>query len=117
VLLLAAQGRPTAAIAAELASCADTVRKWRRRWNRAPGLASLADAKRSGRPAVFTPMQIAQVKGLACRPVADSGVPLVVPGPGPLGYRRQHLPGDLIGDRASVARRGCDQTLATVAPR
>jgi len=76
IVLQAAQGRPTAAIAAHLGSCTDTVRKWRRRWSRAPGLASLTDAKRSGRPAVFTPVQIAQVKALACRPAAHSGLPL-----------------------------------------
>ncbi len=76
IVLLAAQDRPTASIAAQLTSCADTVRKWRRRWSRAPGLASLTDGKRSGRPPVFTPVQIAQVKALACRPPADDGAPL-----------------------------------------
>jgi len=76
VVLLAAQGRPNTAIADILSICVDTVAKWRRRWRAAPGLASLGDAKRSGRPPRFTPVQVAQVKALACRPATDPGVPL-----------------------------------------
>ena len=34
------------------------------------------DAKRCGRPAVFTAVQVAQVKALACTPPKDSGLPL-----------------------------------------
>jgi len=36
----------------------------------------LGDVKRTGRPPRFTPVQVAQVKALACRPAADSGLPL-----------------------------------------
>jgi transposase len=63
-------------IAAALGVCEDTVRKWRHRWCTVPGVSSLGDAKRSGRPAVFTAVQVAQVKALACTPPKDSGLPL-----------------------------------------
>ncbi len=76
IVLLAGQGRSNTAIADMLSICVDTAAKWRRRWRAAPGLASLSDAKRSGRPPTFTPVQVAQVKALACRPAADSGLPL-----------------------------------------
>ena len=76
IVLAAAQGQPNAAIAASLGVCEDTVRKWRSRWCAAPGVASLGDAKRSGRPPVFDPVQVAQVKAAACAPPADAGLPL-----------------------------------------
>ncbi|BCO33657.1 hypothetical protein MHEC_27200 [Mycobacterium heckeshornense] len=56
--------------------CEDTVGKWRRRWFAAPGVASLGDAKRCGRPPVFTAVRVAQIKAAACIPPADAGVPL-----------------------------------------
>ena len=49
IVLAAAAGESNAQIARRLGICEDTVRKWRRRWCAAPGAASLADAKRSGR--------------------------------------------------------------------
>jgi transposase len=76
IVLAAAEGQPNAAIAASLRVCEDTVRKWRRRWCAAPGIASLADAERCGRPPVFTPAQVAQVKARACRPPTECGAPL-----------------------------------------
>ena len=76
IVLHAASGQPTAVIAAALGVCADTVRKWRHRWSTSPGLAALADAKRGGRPPVFTPVQVASVKALACQPPEASGLPL-----------------------------------------
>ncbi len=76
IVLLAGQGHPNTVIADMLSICVDTVVKWRRRWRAAPGMSSLGDGKRSGRPPRFTPVQIAQVKALACRPAADSGLPL-----------------------------------------
>ncbi|MEO9221630.1 MAG: IS630 family transposase [Mycobacteriaceae bacterium] len=76
IVLLAAAGESNTAIAAAVASCVDTVRKWRHRWAHDPGAASLGDAARSGRPAVFTPVQVAQVKALACMPPADAAVPI-----------------------------------------
>lgn len=53
----------------------DPVRKWRKRYA-LHGLAGLKDLPRSGRPPVFTPVQVAQVNALACTPPADSEVPL-----------------------------------------
>jgi hypothetical protein len=41
-----------------------------------PGVASLADAKRSGRRPKFTAVQVAQIKAMACTPPADKGLPL-----------------------------------------
>jgi transposase len=76
IVLLAADGTPTARIAAALGICEDTARKWRSRWSAAPGVASLADAERSGRPAVFTALQVTRVKAVACRPPGESGAPL-----------------------------------------
>jgi transposase len=72
----AARGHPNTMIASALGVCEDTVRKWRHRWSTSPGLAALGDAKRSGRPAVFTPVRVAAVKALACQPPDASGLPL-----------------------------------------
>ncbi len=74
-MLAAAQGRANAVVAAELGIVVDTVRKWRRRFatERLPGL---DDRPRSGRPRRFTPVQVAQVKALACTPPAEAEVPL-----------------------------------------
>ena len=76
IVLMAADGHPTTAIAASLGVCQDTARKWRHRWCQAPSVASLGDAKRSGRRPVFTPVQVAGVKAVACRPPKGSGLPL-----------------------------------------
>ncbi|MET8629909.1 helix-turn-helix domain-containing protein [Kitasatospora sp. NPDC004669] len=53
----------------------DTVRAWRGRFAHG-GLSALADRKRSGRPARFAPVQIAETKALACQLPAETGVPL-----------------------------------------
>ncbi|MEU2865770.1 helix-turn-helix domain-containing protein [Streptomyces mirabilis] len=37
---------------------------------------ALADRKRSGRPARFTPVQVAEAKALACQLPAETGIPL-----------------------------------------
>jgi transposase len=76
IILAAATGQANAQIARRLRVSEDTVRKWRHRWCAAPRLASLADAKRSGRPPEFTDVQVAQVKAMACTPPADKGLPL-----------------------------------------
>jgi transposase len=76
IVLAAAAGQANAPIARWLGISEDTVRKWRHRWCAAPGLASLADAKRSGRPPEFTDVQVAQVKAMACTRPADKGLPL-----------------------------------------
>jgi Homeodomain-like domain len=76
IILAAADGQPNARIAAALGICPDTARKWRRRWCAAPGVTSLRDAHRCGRRPTFSPVQIAQVKAIACRPPKDEGQPL-----------------------------------------
>ena len=76
IVLAAAVGESNAQIARWLGICEDTVRKWRHRWCAAPGVASLGDAKRSGRPPAFSAVQVARVKALACTPPADKGLPL-----------------------------------------
>lgn len=75
IVLAAAQGQSNAAIAVEVGMHIDTVRKWRRRFHR-ERLEGLADRRRSGRPALFTSTQVAEVKALACTPPADIDVPL-----------------------------------------
>ncbi len=75
IVLLAARRWPSAAIAAEVGVCVDTVRTWRGRFA-AQGVAGLADRARSGRPPRFSPVQVAQVKALACQLPARAGAPL-----------------------------------------
>jgi transposase len=75
IVLAAAAGKTSAAIAVELGVCTDTVRKWRRRFA-AGRLSGLKDAPRSGRPPVFTAADRAEVVVLACALPAESGVPL-----------------------------------------
>ena len=77
IILAAAQGHTNAAIAANLDVHVDTVRKWRKRYA-SHGLAGLKDLPRPGRPPVFTPVQVAQIKALACTPPADNDLPLAV---------------------------------------
>ena len=76
IVLLASEGWTNTTIAQRVGVCVDTVRKWRHRWWVQPGTASLGDAKRSGRPPSFTPVQVAAAKALACQPPEASGVPL-----------------------------------------
>jgi transposase len=75
IVLAAAGGLSNAAIAVRLGVCADTVRKWRRRFC-SQGMAGLVDQPRSGRPPQFTPVQVAQVKAIACELPATRGLPL-----------------------------------------
>jgi transposase len=75
IVLLATRRWSNTAIAAEVGVGVDTVRTWRGRFA-AQGLAGLADRARSGRPARFTPVQVAQVKALACQLPARVGAPL-----------------------------------------
>ena len=76
IVLLVAGGLANTEIAHRVGVCVDTVRKWRHRWWAEPGTASLGDAKGSGRPPSFTPVQVAGVKALACQPPESCGVPL-----------------------------------------
>ncbi len=75
IVLAAAAGRPNAATATDLGISVDTVRKWRRRFA-TDGISGLEDLPRSGRPRRFTPVQVAQVKALACTLPAETGLPL-----------------------------------------
>ncbi|MGW0820577.1 IS630 family transposase [Streptomyces sp. NPDC002845] len=75
IVLLAAQGRSNARIATETRLHVDTVRCWRGRFA-AGRMPALADRKQSGRPSTFTPLQIAEVKALACELPTESGTPL-----------------------------------------
>ncbi|TDT97485.1 transposase [Streptomyces sp. 846.5] len=75
IVLHAARGRGNARIARETGVHVDTVRTWRVRFADG-GMSALADRKRSGRPRRFTPVQIAEVKALACQLPAETGTPL-----------------------------------------
>jgi transposase len=75
IVLAAAAGSTSTAIAALVGAHVDTVRKWRRRFA-VSRLAGLKDAPRSGRPPVFTATDRAEVIALACALPAESGVPL-----------------------------------------
>ena len=75
IVLAAAAGAPNTEIATDVGVHIDTVRKWRRRFV-ATGLAGLEDLARSGRRRRFTPVQVAEVKALACTLPAETGAPL-----------------------------------------
>lgn len=71
----AAHGYSNNRIAARHGVHVDTVRLWRGRFAE-QGLAGLGDRRRSGRPSRFTPVQVAEVKALACQLPAETEVPL-----------------------------------------
>jgi transposase len=75
IVLGAADGLTNTLIATDLGICEDTVGKWRGRFA-GQGLAGLTDRRRAGRPARFTPVQVAEVKALACTRPADLEVAL-----------------------------------------
>lgn len=75
IVLLAARGTPNARIAVRVRTTVDTVRTWRGRFADL-GVQGLADRKRSGRPPRFTPLQVAEVKALACQLPAETRTPL-----------------------------------------
>ncbi|MGH3940269.1 MAG: IS630 family transposase [Pseudonocardiaceae bacterium] len=75
IVLDAARGHSNAAISRRHGVTTDTVRLWRDRYAQA-GMTGLADRPRSGRPPRFTPLQLAQVKALACQLPVETGVPL-----------------------------------------
>src|SRR5262249_15923338 len=83
IVLAAASGTTNAGIAGELGVHVDTARRWRRRFA-AARLAGLTDARRSGRPRVFTANDRAEAIALACALPAETGVapsPWSRPGP------------------------------------
>src|ERR1700741_1347442 len=65
IVLLAAQGLSNDIIAARLDTPRQMVSKWRKRFALAR-LAGLASQPRGGRPALFPPSAVVQVKALAC---------------------------------------------------
>ncbi|WP_218002167.1 IS630 family transposase [Microtetraspora malaysiensis] len=75
IVLDAAHGYSNAHIARRTGVSVDTVRLWRGRYAD-EGMAGLADRRRSGRPPTFTPLQVAEIKALACQLPAETGVPL-----------------------------------------
>ncbi|WP_326742689.1 MULTISPECIES: IS630 family transposase [unclassified Streptomyces] len=75
VVLHAARGRSNAHIARETRLHLDTVRTWRGRFAE-HGLSGLSDRERTGRPAMFTALQVAETKALACQLPAETGTPL-----------------------------------------
>ncbi|WP_333732985.1 helix-turn-helix domain-containing protein [Streptomyces sp. IBSBF 3010] len=74
-VLLVARGRTNAKIAVDTRLHVDTVRTWRGRFAHG-GITALTDRRRSGRPARFTPVQVAEAKALACQLPAEGGLPL-----------------------------------------
>jgi transposase len=71
----AARGDSNAAIARRHDLTVDTVRRWRGRFAD-EGLAGLADRSRPGRPPRLTPVQVAEIKALACQLPAETGTSL-----------------------------------------
>ena len=71
----AAPGYSNAKIAHRQGVTIDTVRRWRGRYAD-EGLTGLADRRRCGRPPRFTPVQVAEVKAMACQLPAETGLPL-----------------------------------------
>ena len=77
IVLLAARRLSNDQITTRLGISVDTVCKWRGRYA-VEGRGGLADRPRSGRPPTFTPVQVAEVKALACQLPAEHEVPLSV---------------------------------------
>ena len=75
IVLAAECGWSNNAISRRLGVSVDTVRCWRGRYAD-QGLAGLTDRPRSGRPPGLSPLQVAEVKALACQLPAETGVPL-----------------------------------------
>jgi transposase len=75
IVLAADGGDANAQIARDLGVHVDTVRKWRRRYC-TDGLDGLRDRPRPGRKPVFTPIEVAGLKALACSEPSDHAVPL-----------------------------------------
>jgi transposase len=75
IVLLAARGMPNAKIAARLGITVATARKWRGRFA-THGLDGLDGLAAGGAPVLLHPVQVAEVKALACQLPAEQGVPL-----------------------------------------
>lgn len=75
IVLLAAQGRSNDQIAASLSVPRQIVSKWRKRFFE-ERWAGLEDEPRAGRPPLFPPEVVVQVKALACELPAQTALPL-----------------------------------------
>jgi len=75
IVLAAAEGEENLRIALRLGVATNTVLKWRKRFFE-EGMDGLADRKRPGRPRSFSPLEVTEVKALACQLPATSGVHL-----------------------------------------
>jgi putative transposase len=84
VVLLAADGLTTSAVARALGLHVDTARQWRARWRQERDVplaersvaARLADAPKPGAPARLSPEQVCQIIALACERPATTGRPI-----------------------------------------
>jgi putative transposase len=80
MILQAADGVGVRASARDLGVWPKTVRYWRKRWRQAAegqsGAERLADAPRSGAPAIFTPEQICAIVSMTCEKPSDSERPI-----------------------------------------
>ena len=72
VILAAASGEETIAIAARLGHSTSTVSRWRKRYGR-NGMKGLLDLPRSGRPPRITPVQRCEIIATACEPPPQQG--------------------------------------------
>jgi transposase len=75
IVLLAAAGLATQAIAGKLGVAPNTVGRWRKRFC-TQGVAGLKDRPRPGRPRVFPRAVVAEVKAIACELPVTRGVPI-----------------------------------------
>lgn len=75
IVLMAADGMANIEIAARLDTSPQVVHRWRKRFF-GSGLEGLEDLARSGRPSVFPPSVVVEIKQLACELPATTGVPL-----------------------------------------
>lgn len=66
MILLLAGGRGPTAVAQRLGTSDRLVRKWRARWESAPGVDALRDAERTGAPPTFSVVDRCEVIKLAC---------------------------------------------------
>ncbi|MBU2603192.1 MAG: IS630 family transposase [Actinobacteria bacterium] len=74
IVLMAAEGLRNDEIAARLSTRREVVSKWRKRFAERR-LAGLEELPRRGRPAVFPPQTIVEVKAIACELPATLGLP------------------------------------------
>jgi hypothetical protein len=109
----AAHGYSNAKIAVRQQVTVDTVRCWRGRYAD-EGLAGLIDRRRSGRPPLFTPVQIAEVTAIACQLPAETGLPLSRrPGAKTYDQLRRRRRNSPAADTASAGRTNTKQQAAT----